>query len=127
MIFGEYLLKKGIITKSDVEKARALQTKRCSKIGKKAQETGLLGEYDIAKITRKQDELRKKFCEAAEELELLSHDQSMKLLDDQKKDYIFFGEALILSHILPEDVVKRELKLFCKEREEFWRDFFKKH
>jgi len=127
MIFGEYLLKKGIITKADIKKARSLQTRRCSKIGTKAKETGLLREFDIAKITRKQDELRKRFCEAAEELQMLSHDQSMKLLDDQKKDYIFFGEALILNHILSEDIVKRELKLFCNEREEFWRNFFRKH
>ena len=119
-------MKKGLITRKDIEKARTLQYQRCLKTGKKARELGYLSDFDIIKVTRKQTELKKRFLEVAEELDLLSHEQSLHVLEEQRKDYLLFGEALILSDILTDDVVKRELKQFFKIREEFWEKFFEK-
>ena len=124
VLFGEYLCKKGLVTQKDIKKARDLQEKHIKKIGKRARDEGLLSNLDVVKITRKQSELKSKFCETAEQLKLLTHEQVIKLIEEQKKDYIHFGEALVLSGILSEDIMKRELKLFCEEREEFWKSFY---
>jgi len=127
VLFGQYLLKKGLVTNKDINDACYLQRKRCQKIGRKARETGLLSDADIVRITRKQSELGSKFGETAEKLKLLTHEQVSELLDKQKREYMLFGEALILSGVLSESIVKRELKRFCEEREEFWKKFFKIH
>jgi hypothetical protein len=124
VLFGEYLCKKGLVTQKDIKKAHDLQEKHIKKIGKRARDEGLLSNLDVVKITRKQSELKSKFCETAEQLKLLTHEQVIKLIEEQKKDYIHFGEALVLSGILSEDIMKRELKLFCEEREEFWKSFY---
>jgi len=68
VLFGKHLLKKGLVTNKDVNDACSLQRKHCQKIGRKAREKGLLSDSDIAKITRKQNELGSKFGETAEEL-----------------------------------------------------------
>lgn len=127
VLFGQYLLKKGLVTNKDINEACSLQRKHCQKIGRKAREDGLLSGSDIAKITREQGELGSKFGETAEKLKLLTHEQVSELLDKQKREYMLFGEALVLSGVLSEAVVKRELKRFCEEREEFWKKFFKIH
>lgn len=124
MLFGEYLYKKGLITQKDIKKAHDLQENHIKKIGKRAKDEGLLSDLDVLKITRKQAELKSKFGETAEQLKLLTHEQVIKLIEEQKKDYIQFGEAIVLGGILSEDVVKRELKLCCEEREEFWKSFY---
>ena len=63
LLFGQYLFKKGLITYTDIFKARMLQKRHNLRIGELARVKGWLTSEDIERILVIQEETLKKFGE----------------------------------------------------------------
>ena len=65
MLFGQFLLKEGVISRVDIFKARLIQKRNNLRIGELAREKGWLTDEDIEKILSVQEETYEKFGEIA--------------------------------------------------------------
>jgi hypothetical protein len=114
MLFGQYLLKKGLIKAGDTINARILQLRNNRKIGDIARERGWLTDEEIDKILIIQEETLDKFGEIAVKEGFLTEAQIDELLHAQKDSYLFFGEALVQLGAISEEDMKKNLKEFNK-------------
>ncbi|MBI5676381.1 MAG: hypothetical protein HZC48_11250 [Nitrospirae bacterium] len=114
MLFGQYLLKQGLIKSGDTINARIMQLKNNRRIGDLARERGWLTDEEIDKILVIQEETLEIFGEIAVKEELLTETQIEELLKAQKDSYLFFGEALVQLGAISDEDMKKHLKLFNK-------------
>ena len=94
-LFGNYLVKQGMITKEDCRAAIAEQFKRKGKIGELAIEEGWMTVEQAERINRKQKKYDLRFGELAVEKNYLTEEQVEALLKKQGHTYMHFLEALL--------------------------------
>ena len=114
LFFGQFLLRKGLVTFEDIYLARMLQKKSNRKIGDLAEERGWLTPGLIEKILVLQEEEPDRFGETAKKHGYLTDKQKGELLNAQKKEYIFFGEALLKLGLISEEQLIENLREFTE-------------
>ena len=116
--FGQYLVDRGITTKTQLAEAVELQEKRHRPLGHYAVARGFLSAGQPDRIKARQRESGELFGDVAVEMGLLTRAQVDELLELQKKDHIRIGEALVeLGHV-DRDLLGRELSGFLSEQAE---------
>jgi hypothetical protein len=115
LFFGNYLLKRGLVTLSDVLRARLLQKKHNRPVGELARQRGWLEEEDIADILRTQEDSRKKFGEIAVKKKYLTLSQVNELINIQKDNFLYLGEALVQLGVITKDESEENLREFEKQ------------
>ena len=115
-LFGNYLVKKGIITKDDYRDAIAEQFRRKVKIGVLAVDEGWLTVEQTEKINRKQKKYDLRFGELAVKKNYLTQEQVDALLKKQGHTYMYFLEALLDSGKVTVAQIDGEFENFQKEQ-----------
>ncbi len=115
MLFGEFLVDKGVLSSDEVDKVLLLQRKIAIPLGKLALERSLLTLADIFQIRGQQRKTDSKFGDIAIKLNLLKPRQVDSLVDLQKSIKPFVGELLVREGILTEDRLLALLKEFKAE------------
>jgi hypothetical protein len=99
-LFGDYLIKTGVITADQLDSAIAAQRENNRLLGYLAVERNLISEAELSNILAVQAEQPKKFGDIAVELKLLTPDQVQELLEIQSGNHLYLGEALVREDIL---------------------------
>ena len=114
--FGHYLLDEGKLTNEQLSEVIEYQSKNNLSLGELAVRDGFIRIEDANTINDKQRSLDKRFGEVATSLKLLTAIQVETLLRTQKKEKIFFGEALILKSFMSKEVLDIELIRFTEQQ-----------
>lgn len=117
ILFGHYLLKKGVIKFNDIIEARLLQMKHNRKIGELAVEKGLFSRENKNGLLVLQEEIKKKVGEIAVERNYLTEKQLEELLKYQNAHYLLFGEALVKIGAIAEDDLNKNFEEFTTMQE----------
>ncbi len=95
MKFGEYLLKKGKISKDQLEKALKLQTSNFIILGEEAISANFLNEEQVTAIIDEQRAQGGFFWDIAAKLGYLNKNDVEKVLGMVKRDNFLIGEKLV--------------------------------
>ena len=98
MLFGEYLVKKGLVDEETLVIALDQQRQQNSPLGQIALKTGLINKKELFKILteqRKPDSKEKSFGLIALELEILTTEQVDGLVASQSESNFLLGEILV--------------------------------
>ncbi len=114
--FGQFLLERGIVTRSHLVAAIRLQESRNLRLGDYAVRRGYLTEPQADQINQAQLTADKRFGELAIEMGLLTPEQVDELLILQQNDYILLGEALIDQNAIERSALDRELEAFKRDQ-----------
>ncbi len=112
MLFGQYLLERGLITPAQLTAALEYQRTSNKVLGRLASEYGLLNEQQIRQILGYQLGRDDDFGSIALELGFLAHRELDRLLLLQQDRHVHVGEALVALGAFPEETLEQELKLF---------------
>jgi hypothetical protein len=112
LFFGNYLLKRGLVTLSDVLRARLLQKKHNRPIGELARRRGWLGERDIADILKDQEDSKRQFGDIAVQKKCLNLQQVRELLESQRDNFLYLGDALVHLGVITKDEAEKNLREF---------------
>ncbi len=115
MLFGEFLVHRGVLSIEEVDKVLLLQRKIAIPLGKLALERSLLTLADIFQIRGQQRKTNSKFGDIAIKLNLLKPRQVDSLVELQKAIKPFVGELLVREGVLSEDALLGWLKEFKAE------------
>ncbi|MEM9601614.1 MAG: hypothetical protein AAGA11_02015 [Pseudomonadota bacterium] len=113
--FGQFLLEKALISKSQLLLALDVQRECNPTIGALAVDQGYLTEYQAHQINIDQQRFDKRFGDLAVEKGFLNRGQVDKLFSLQSSRRRYFGEILVEQGVLDSDTVKRELALHAEE------------
>lgn len=115
MLFGEFLIKRGVATESQILKALDDQKKKRLPIGTVAVTEKFLSIKDVYVILNKQfEDPEKKFGEVAVELGLLTGEELQTILELQFEKNPNVGEILIEHGVLDRDRLFEELNAFVR-------------
>ncbi len=112
--FGQFLIGKSAVTRSELLRAIDLQEKTNLKFGELVVEMGLMNAVDIARVHAAQRTEDLQFGEMAVKLGIISESQAQQVLTRQKNSHLYIGEALVQIGAL----TKRELDTYLKEFKE---------
>ncbi|MBI5638772.1 MAG: hybrid sensor histidine kinase/response regulator [Nitrospinae bacterium] len=112
MLFGEFLVHKGVLSAEEVDRVLLLQRKIAIPLGKLALERSLLTLADIFQIRGQQRKTDSKFGDIAIKLNLLKPRQVDSLVELQKAIKPFVGELLVREGVLGEDALLALLREF---------------
>lgn len=101
--FGQYLLRKDLISQKQLELAFEQQQSTRIKLGVLAINEGYMTTKQIEEVHTSQMKMDKKFGEIAMELNYLTAEQLETLLSSQKKQHLLLGQALIDNHSITID------------------------
>lgn len=108
---GLFLLEKGLISDSDLQRAIALQRAANPLLGELAISLGMLSPEQTEQINHQQNREDKRFGDIATELGLLSDTQMQQLLSQQRQQHKYIGEILVAEGVLDAAQLKTELQL----------------
>ena len=114
--FGQYLLARGLISRSQLLEAVDFQEKNNLRLGEFAVKQGVITLADSAKILAAQAARDVQFGEAAIELGYLTEKQLADVLRAQRADHLFLGDALIRLNVLSAEAVKEHLETYRLEQ-----------
>ena len=114
MLFGEYLLKKGLVTKEQLLQAIEHQKNNWAPIGKVAITKKLITIKQVFEILDKQVDSPKKFGEIAVDLGYLTPEDVDRLLVIQRETNPHIGEVLVTLKYLNHEVLVKEVFNFLK-------------
>ena len=117
LLFGEYLLKKGLITEEDILIARHVQEEANRQIGELAIKQKMLNAQKLQQILQQQKKTRRKFGEIAIDLKILTRKQVKELLAYQKDFNIHIGEIFKYEGKLDGEELEREIEEFATHKE----------
>lgn len=116
--FGQYLLEKGAITKDQLLKGVEYQKSVNLSPEDIALKKGLLTKEQVEKIhTIQTDDLDKEFGEIVEEQDLLTKKALDEIFQEQKDTRIYIGQALVKIGALTPDQLTDHLREFREEQE----------
>lgn len=118
MLFGDFLVKKGLIKNEDIIIARHVQEEANKQIGELALKQKLLNAKKVQHILEQQIISRKKFGEVAIDLKILTRKQVKDVLAFQKDYNIHIGEIFKYEGKLTAEDLEREIEEFALHREE---------
>ena len=105
LLFGEFLLKKGLIKKEDILIARHVQ--------QQTNKQKLLTAQKVQQVLQQQKKSRKKFGEIAIDLKILTRQQIKDLLKYQQNFNIHIGEIFKYEGRLKGEQVEQEIQEFA--------------
>ena len=115
MLFGEFLIKRGVATEAQILKALDDQKKNRLPIGTVAVKEKFLDIKDVYAILNKQiEDPEKKFGEIAVELGLLTGEELEKILEIQFEKNPNVGEILVGHGVLDRERLFEELNAFVR-------------
>lgn len=117
LLFGEFLLKKGLIKKEDILVARHVQEQTNKQIGELAIKQKLLSAQKVQQVLQQQKKTRKKFGEIAINLKILTRKQVKDLLKYQENFNIHIGEIFKYEGTLKGEQVEQEIQEFASFHE----------
>lgn len=109
--FGQFLLERGLVSKSLLLKAIELQDGTNLKFGATALSMGLVSREDFERVHDAQRSEDLLFGDMAVKMGLLTESQVQQVLTKQKNNHIYIGEALIKVGALS----KEDLALYLRE------------
>lgn len=115
--FGQYLLARGLLTRSQLLEAVDYQERNNLRLGEYAVKKGVITNADSARIVATQSARDVQFGEAALELGLLSSKQIEDLLRAQRADHVFLGDALVRLNLLSAEAVNSSLDIYRQEQQ----------
>lgn len=110
--FGQYLLSRGLVSRTQLLDAVEYQERQNLRLGDYAVNKGYITPVDAARIHQAQTTRDVQFGEAAVELGFLSVDQLKDLLRAQQGDHLYLGDCLARLGILSAEAVHRELEAY---------------
>lgn len=116
--FGQYLLEKGLIDKSQLLSALAKQREGNPRLGDLATQIGILSAAESHRINDRQKNTDAKFGDIAVSMQLLTATQLQQLIDIQHGSRKFFGEVLIDLQYLSKKQVTQELQIYQLEQKQ---------
>jgi hypothetical protein len=117
LIFGRFLIIKGLITEQDIVNARLIQRQQNLMIGELARRKGWITGKDIERVLVFQEENPRPFGELAVEHEYLHKSQVAELLKEIELNHLFLGEALVSLGALTRKDMLESLEIFGRLRE----------
>lgn len=93
--FGNYLFTNGYVTKEQLLRALARQSKALIHVSTIALYAGFMSAQEIEHVIELKNEENKKFSETAIKYGYLSHSQIVELLNMQTPDFLILGQLLI--------------------------------
>ena len=114
ILFGAYLVKKGLITPAQAMTGLDIQKQTWLPIGRIAFNEDKLSVEQIFEILNKQIEIKKTFGEIAIELGYLTSEAVSHLLAIQQKNIRPIGEIFVELGYIKQDIMERELSAFMK-------------
>jgi len=117
LLFGEFLLKKGLIKKEDILIARHVQEQTNKQIGELAVKQKLLSAQKVQQVLQQQKKTRRKFGEIAIDFKILTRTQVKNLLAYQKNFNIHIGEIFKYEGRLKGNQVEQEIQEFVSYHE----------
>lgn len=117
LLFGEFLMKKGLIKKEDILIARHVQQQTNKQIGELAVKQKLLTAQKVQQVLQQQKKSRKKFGEIAIDLKILTRQQIQDLLKYQQNFNIHIGEIFKYEGRLKGEQVEQEIQEFATYHE----------
>ncbi len=115
MLFGEYLVKKGLVDEETLVIALDQQRQQNSPLGQVALKSGLINKKELFKILteqRKPESKDKSFGLIALELEILTMEQIDGLVASQSESNFLLGEILVVEGVLSKNQLNQCLKEF---------------
>ncbi|QPJ61513.1 MAG: hypothetical protein G3M70_06265 [Candidatus Nitronauta litoralis] len=115
MLFGEYLVKKGLVDEEALVIALDQQRQQKRPLGQIALKSGLINKKDLFKILteqRKTESKDKSFGLIALELEILTMEQVDGLVASQSESNFLLGEVLVEDGVLSKNQLNQSLKEF---------------
>ncbi len=110
--FGQFLIEKGAVTRTDLLKAIDLQERTNLKFGETVVEMGLMTAVEIARVHQGQRSEDLHFGEMAVKLGILTEAQVQEILTRQRNSHLYIGEALVKVGALSEHELESYLKEF---------------
>ncbi len=120
MLFGEYLVKKGLVDEETLVIALDQQRQQNSPLGQIALKTGLINKKELFQILteqRKPDSKEKSFGLIALELEILTTEQVDGLVASQSESNFLLGEILVEDGVLSKNQLSQCLHEFYEVEE----------
>ena len=117
--FGQYLLEKNVIKPDEFTKAVEYWKQRQIDFGNCAISKGYMTKEDLVTLKVKQKEVDMRLGEIAVQLHILTPAQVDEILDTQKTDNIYIGEALVRNGFMTNEELERELALFRDDQSEY--------
>ncbi len=117
--FGQFLLERGAVSRTDLLKAIDLQQARNRRLGEYAVRRGYLTEAQAEQVNQAQLSADKFFGEIAIEMGLLEQGQVEELLTLQQNDHILIGEALITLKLIDSERLEKELAAFEQDQSRY--------
>lgn len=115
LLFGNYLVKKGRITKQEYDSILKYQKTTRVKLGLIAVAEGLLTTKQADEINRRQAILDKRFGDIAVEKRYLTPSQVDHLLSLQGNPYMLFTQSVVDNDIMTLEDVDAELKVYKED------------
>jgi len=110
--FGQFLIKKGIISKMDLLHAIDLQEKNNLRFGDLVIKMGLMTVAQKVQTLEAQRHEDLQFGEMAIKLGVLTSAQVQQVLDKQRAEHLFIGEALVKFGVITQQQLERYLVEF---------------
>lgn len=114
MRFGEYLLKKGKISKDQLEKALELQTSNFVILGEEAMSANFLNEKQVTSIIENQKTQGGFFWDIAAKLKYIKEDDIEKVSGMVKRENFLIGEKLISSGAISKEDLEGEWEQYMQ-------------
>lgn len=111
-LFGEYLVKEGVISGTQLDKAIEEQRQDRELLGTLAVRRGYLTEQSLRDLLVRQAQEHRRLGELAVDSGACTNDQIRALLAEQAENHLCLGEALVRLSILDTDTLNRRLKVF---------------
>jgi len=119
MRLGEYLMMKGMVSKTDIDQARSMQKVNNHLIGVLAVDRGMMTCDELEDVLDRQSrqEPHRLFGEIAVECQYLTRSQVELLLDLQASNHLRIGETLVLQSKISESELIEALRGFRAHRD----------
>lgn len=116
-LFGQFLVRKGVVKQSDIEEALILQDMLQDSLGAVALANDLISFSDVEKILAYLDDNETSFALAAIELNILTEEQVRKIHKKYPEKRILIGQLLCAIGRLSNNDLNEHLPYFHGERE----------
>lgn len=114
--FGQFLLKKGLVSREALQQTLQLQGNKNLKLGQMAQAMGLVSSADIKHAHLSQFNRDIRMGDLLLEMGLLTQHQLDNVLEQQRNTHLYLGEALVLLGILSSEQLRSYLNEFHAEQ-----------
>lgn len=116
--FGDYLIREGIITQTDLDGAIAAQRQHNELFGHLAVSHGWIDESALDRLLTEQAEQHIRLGALAVGTGALTQQQVDELLSEQAHNHLYLGDALVRTKVLDADSLNVHLQLFRDENAE---------